>query len=50
MIFLLQISSGVVWPSRDLKLSRNTLYQLSLCFFIVLNHDLFVKGDDSLTS
>ena len=31
------ISSGVVWQSKDLKLSRSTLYLLSprLCFFIV---------------
>ena len=38
---LLQISSGVVWQSRDLHLSRNTLYLLGhrLCFFIV---DLFL--------
>ena len=35
---LLQISSGVVWQSRDLQLSGNTLYLLSphLCFFIIL--------------
>ena len=45
-------SSGVVWKSRDLQLSRNTLYLLSprLCFFIVLNRDLHVNRDDSLTS
>ena len=49
---LLQVSSGVVWQTRDLQLSRNTLYLLSprLCFFIVFNHDLFVNRDDSLTS
>ena len=37
-LLLLQISSGVVWQSRDLQLSRNTLYLLSprLCFFILL--------------
>ena len=48
---LLQISSGVVWQSRDLQLSRNTLYLLRprLCFFIVLKCDLFVYRDDSLT-
>ena len=42
---LLQISSGVVWQTRDLHLSRNTLYLLSprLCFFIVLKRDLFVR-------
>ena len=41
---LLQISSGVVCLTRDLHLSRNTLYLLSprLCFFIVLKRDLFV--------
>ena len=45
-------SSGVVWQSRDLQLSRNTLYMLSprLCFFIVLKCDLFVYGEDTLTS
>ena len=33
-LLLLQISSGVVWQTRDLHLSRNTLYLLSprLCF------------------
>ena len=38
LIFLLQISSDVVWQTRDLHLSRNTLYLLSprLCVFIVL--------------
>ena len=51
-LLLLQISSGVVWQSRDLQLSCNTLYLLSprLCFFIVLTHDLFVYPDDLLTS
>ena len=29
-LLLLQIFSGVVWQSRDLQLSRNTLYLLSL--------------------
>ena len=45
-------SSGVVWQSRDLQLSRKTLYLLSprLCFFIVIKRDLFVYRDDSLTS
>ena len=45
---LLQISSGVVWQTRYLQLSRNMSYLLSprLCFFI----DLFVYCDDSLTS
>ena len=35
-ILLLLISSGVVWQTRDLHLSHNTLYLLSprLCFFI----------------
>ena len=49
---MLQISSGVVWQTRDLHLSHNTLYLLSprLCFFIVLKRDLFVYCDDSLTS
>ena len=51
-LILFQISRGVVWQSRDLQLSHNTLYLLSphLCFFIVLNRDLFVYRDDSLTS
>ena len=49
-LILLQISSGVVWQSRDLYLSRNTLYLLSLCFFKVLNRELFVYNDDTLTS
>ena len=45
-------SSGVVWQSRDLQLSRNTLYLLSphLCFYIVLKCDLFVYRDNILTS
>ena len=50
---LLQISSGVVWQTRYLLLSRITLYLLShrLCFFIlVLKRDLFDYRDDSLTS
>ena len=48
-LLLLQISSGVVWQTRDLHLSRNTLYLLSpcLCFFIVLKRDLFVYRDDA---
>ena len=51
-LLLLQISKGVVWQTRDLHLLHNTLYLLSpcLCFFIVLKFDLFVYGDDSLTS
>ena len=51
-LLLLQISSGFVWQTRDLHLSRNTLYLLSppLCFFIVLKRDLFVYPDDSLAS
>ena len=38
-LLLLQISSGVIWQSRDLQLSRYTLYVLSdsWSFFIVLN-------------
>ena len=41
-LLLLQISSCVVWQTRDLHLSRTTLYLLSprLCFFIVLKRDL----------
>ena len=48
-VLWLQISSGVVWQTRDLLLSRNTLYLLShrLCFFIVLICDLIVNRDDS---
>ena len=51
-LLLLQISSGVVWQSRDLQLSCTTLYLLSprLCFSIVLERDLFFYRDDSLTS
>ena len=51
-LLLLQISSVVVWVTRDLHLSHNTLYLLSprLCFFIVFKRDLFVYRDDSLTS
>ena len=51
-LLLLQVSSGVDWQSRDLQLSCNTLYLLSprLCFFMVLNRDLFVYRDGSLTS
>ena len=47
-LLLLQISSCFVWKTRDLHLSRNTLYLLSprLCFFIVLKRDLFVYRDD----
>ena len=38
--------------TRDLQLSRNTLYLLSprLCFFIELNLDLFANRDDSLVT
>ena len=32
-----------------LNLSRSTLYLLSLCFFIVINLDIFVDREDSLT-
>ena len=51
-LLLLQISSGVIWQTRDVQLSRNTLYLLSprLCFIIVLKRDLFVFRDDSLKS
>ena len=51
-LLLLQISSGVVWQTRDLHLSHSMLYLLSprLGFFIVLTRDLFVYRDDSLTS
>ena len=51
-LLLFQISRGVVWQSRDLQMSRKTLYLLSprLCFFVVLNRDLFVYRDDSLSS
>ena len=44
MVFLcFRYPSGVVWQSRDLQLSRNTLYRLSprLCFF-VSSRDLFL--------
>ena len=49
---LMIFSSGVVWQSMDLQMSRNTLYLLSprLCFFIVLNSDLYVYRDDSFTT
>ena len=51
-LLLLQISNCVVWQTRDLHLSRNTLYLLSprLCFFLELKCDLFVIREDSLTS
>ena len=47
-----KISSSVVWQTRNLNLSRNTLYLLSsrLCFFIVLKRDLFVYRHDSVPS
>ena len=49
--FLLQIPSGVVWQTRDLYLSRDTLFLLSpRLAFIVLKRDLFVYHNDSLTS
>ena len=50
--YLMIFDDGVVWQTRDLHLSHNTLCLLSpyLCFFIVLKHDLFVYRDDSLTS
>ena len=45
------VSSCGFWQTRDLHLSRSTLYLLSprLCFFIVLKRDLFVYRDGSLT-
>ena len=50
-LLLLQISSGVVWQTRDLYLSHDTyLLRPRLCFFIVLKRDLFVYRDDSLAS
>ena len=51
-LLLLQISSGVVWQTRDLHLSCKTSYLLShrLCLFIVSKLDLFVSRDNSLTS
>ena len=51
-MFYTQISSVAVWHTRDLQLSHNTLYLLSprLCFVIVLNRNLFVYRDDSLSS
>ena len=51
-LLLLQISSCVVWQTREIHLSRNMLYLLSprLCFFIVSKRDLFVYRDVSLTS
>ena len=49
---LLLLSIGVVWQTRDLHLSCNTLYLLSprLCFFVVLKRALCVYPNDSLTS
>ena len=49
-LLLFQISSGVVWQTRDLHLSHNRLNPLSprLCFFVELKYDLFVYRDDSL--
>ena len=51
-LIIFQISRGVVLQSRDLELSRNTLYLFSprLCFFIALKRDLYVYRDDSLTN
>ena len=51
-IRLLQISSSVVWQTRDLHLSCNTLYRLSvrLRFYIVFKRELFDYHDNSLTS
>ena len=50
-LHFLQISSYVVWQTRDLHLSHNTLYLLSpcLCFFIVLKCELSVYRDGSFT-
>ena len=49
-LLLLQVSSGVVWQSRDLQLLCKIVYLLSprLCFFIVFMCDLFLCRDDSL--
>ena len=51
-LHVLRISSDVVWKTRDIDLSFNTLYllRISLCFFIVLKRDVFVCRDDSVTS
>ena len=52
-LLLPQISSGVVWQSKDIQLSRNTLYLLfprRLCFSIVVNCDFNINRDGSLTS
>ena len=51
-LFLLRISSGGVWHSRDLQLSRRTLYLFGPrdCFVKLVNHDLLVNRDDLLTS
>ena len=48
-LLLLQISNGVVWQTRDLHLSCNMLYLLSLrlCSFIVSICDLIVNRNDS---
>ena len=50
-LLLLQITSGVVWHTRDLHLLHNALYLLNpgICFFIVLKRDLFDYRDDSMT-
>ena len=48
-LLLLQNPSGVVWQTKDLNLSRKTLYLLSyrLSFFIILKRDLIgVYRDD----
>ena len=48
-LLLLQNSSGVVWQSSELQLSRNSLYLLNpLLYFSVLKRDLFVNCDDPL--
>ena len=46
------VNFSVVWQTRNIHLSRDTLYLLSprLCFFIVLKSSLFFYCDDSLTS
>ena len=46
-LLLLQISSGVIWQTRDLHLSCN---MLSLLIHPLSKCDLFVYCDDSLTS
>ena len=51
-LLLLQISSCVVWQTRDFHSVTQHVVSVEscLCFFIVLKHDLFVYRDDSWTS